>query len=182
MYIDINATVLCASPPCCLDCPSPMSMSSGVDSLGVGSCICQPGYWGSGGSSCKACLKNAKYGFVCTAEGLQLPLVKPGFFIDHSLLSTCTEESCRAVIKCPNAKACPGQRNRQCVQTEEECYDDASFGCTQCCRSYYMENLICYRCPQGQLAEARLYVPFAHRLGSVAMPDSPPLQLGAEPR
>jgi hypothetical protein len=144
-------TTECASPPCCLDCPSPMSASISVNSLGKHSCICQPGYWGSGGSFCKACPQSAKYGFVCTVAGLQLPLVKPGFFIDYSLMSSCTEESCRAVIKCPNAKACPGQRNRQCLQTEEECYNDASFGCTQCCGSYFMENLTCHRCPQGQL-------------------------------
>ena len=119
MYILTNATTMCPFPPCCLDCPSPMSASISADSLGMQSCICQPGYWGSGGSSCKACPQSAKYGFVCTAAGLQLPLVKPGFFIDYSLMSSCTEESCRAVIKCPNAKACPGQRNRQCLQTEE---------------------------------------------------------------
>jgi hypothetical protein len=151
MYILANATTMCLFPPCCLDCPSPMSASISADSLGMQSCICQPGYWGSGGLSCKACPRNAKYGFVCTAAGLQLPLVKPGFFIDYSLMSSCTEESCRAVMKCPNPKACPGQRNRQCLQTEEECYTDASFGCTACCRNYYMENLTCHHCPQGQL-------------------------------
>jgi hypothetical protein len=128
-----------------------MSASINADSLGMQLCICQPGYWGYGGSSCKVCPQSAKYGFLCTTAGLQLPLVKPGFFIDYSLMSSCTEESCQAVIKCPNAKACPGQGNRQCLQTEEECYNDASFGCTQCCGNYFMENLTCHRCPQGQL-------------------------------
>jgi hypothetical protein len=151
MYILTNASTTCLSPPCCLDCPSPMSASISEDLLGIQSCICQPGYWGSGGSSCQACPQSAKYGFICTDAGLQLPLVKPGFFIDYSLMSSCTEESCRAVMKCPNTKACPGQRNRQCLQTEEECYNDASFGCTQCCGGFYMENLTCHRCPQGQL-------------------------------
>jgi hypothetical protein len=37
------------------------------------------------------------------------------------------------------------------LQTDEECYDDASFGCKQCCRNFYLDNLKCHRCPQGQL-------------------------------
>jgi hypothetical protein len=81
------------------------------------------------------------------------PDIEAGYFVDYSKLGQCLEASptCSAIIKCPNAKACPGQGNRQCLQTDDECYDDASFGCTQCCKSFYMENLKCFRCPQGQL-------------------------------
>jgi hypothetical protein len=151
MYIETNATIACNTPPCCLTCPSPMSTSLAIDSIGLRTCICRPGYYGSGGLSCKACPRNARFGFVCSTSGLLLPLVKPGFFIDYSLLSTCSEESCTAVIKCQNERACPGSGEKLCLTDANECYDNAAFGCVKCCSGFFMDNFVCRRCPSAQL-------------------------------
>lgn len=151
MYIQTNASVSCTSPPCCQTCPSPMSISFGVDRIGIQSCVCQIGYYGSGGMSCTACPRSAKYGFNCTLPGLQFPLVKPGFYIDYSLLSKCTEEICRAVVKCPNPLACPGSGEHNCLRADDECYSNRSAGCTLCCSDYYSDNFICRKCPESRL-------------------------------
>ena len=68
-------------------------------------------------------------------------------------MNLCSEYSpkCSAIIKCPNPKACPGTRNKECITSENECYDEQSFGCTSCCYKYYMENLKCRPCPPSQL-------------------------------
>ena len=151
MYIENNATAACKNGPCCLDCPIPMSMSHSLDSIGIQSCICQPGYYGEAGLSCFACPKSTKYGFVCTTAGLKFPLVKPGFYIDYSLLSQCTEEACNAVVKCPNAEACPGGGQKNCLNSESECYSNRSMGCTECCLGYYSDNFVCKKCPESRL-------------------------------
>ncbi len=115
-------------------------------------CICKEGYYGPPGK-CTTCPKNVPGFKGCQSKGMLYPDIDAGYFIDYSKLGQCheTSQTCAAIMKCPNPKACPGQGNRQCLQTDEECYDDASFGCKQCCSSYYMENLKCHRCPQGQL-------------------------------
>ena len=151
MYIESNATETCMSPPCCLSCPSPMSASLGINSFGIQKCVCRPGYYGSGGQSCTLCLRNAKYGFVCATAGMPLPLVKPGYYVDYALLSQCSEESCKAVIKCQNERACPGSGEKSCLSDENECYDNTAFGCVKCCKSFYMDNFVCRRCPSAQL-------------------------------
>jgi hypothetical protein len=151
MYIENNSTSTCKVPPCCLDCPQPMSMSATLDSIGIQSCVCQPGYYGFGGLACIKCPTNAVYGFKCTSVGLQFPLVKPGFYIDYSLLSTCTEESCKAVVRCPNAQACPGGGQKNCLNIENECYSNRSMGCTECCLGYYSDNFVCKKCPESRL-------------------------------
>jgi hypothetical protein len=151
MYIEPNATVSCTTPPCCLACPSPVSASAVADSLGIRSCRCQIGHYGSSGSLCKACPKNPRYGFNCTVPELMFPLVKLGFFIDYSLLATCTEERCVAVVKCPNTQACPGFGDRNCLDTESECYSNRAMGCTLCCTGYYSENYTCRKCPESRL-------------------------------
>ncbi len=151
MYIEPNATVACLTPPCCFPCPSPMSTTFGINRVGIQTCICQPGHYGSGGLSCKACPRNAKYGFLCTSSGLLLPLVKRGFYIDYSLLSKCSEDSCSAVVKCRNERACPGSGEKMCLTDDNECYDSSSFGCIKCCQGFYIENFVCRRCPTAQL-------------------------------
>jgi hypothetical protein len=151
MFIQAHETASCVKPPCCQACPSPMSMSYNMDSVGNQSCICQPGYYGLGGTACRACPKNTKYGFNCSVAGLQFPLVKPGFFIDYSQLFKCTEESCSAVLKCPNARACPGVGERNCLNTDDECYSNRSMGCTICCQNYYADNFVCKKCPESKL-------------------------------
>ena len=151
MFIQSNASVTCVTPPCCQACPSPMSASFSADSLGIQSCACQPGYYGPFGLQCSACPKSAKYGFNCTVAGLRFPLVKPGFYIDYSMLSKCTEESCSAVLKCPNAQACPGFGERNCLSTDDECYSNRIMGCTQCCPNYYADNFVCKKCPESKL-------------------------------
>jgi len=152
MYVEMNSTVTCTSPPCCINCPSPVSTSFGINSITIQTCICQTGYYGDGGESCKACPQNAKYGFVCSTAGLRLPLVKPGFYIDHSLLSKCSEESCSAVVKCQNERACPGgSGDKSCLANENECYDSSVFGCVKCCKGFFMDNFVCHRCPAAQL-------------------------------
>lgn len=151
MYIELNASASCDAPPCCLSCPAPMSKSVTLDSIGVQSCMCQQGYYGSGGLSCVACPKSAKYGFVCATVGLKVPIVKPGFYIDYSFLSTCSEESCIAVTKCPNERACPGGGEKICLDSYNECYSNISAGCTECCPRYYSDNFECKRCPESRL-------------------------------
>jgi hypothetical protein len=151
MYIQTNSTSTCKAPPCCLDCPFPMSLSATLDSIGIQSCVCQSGYYGSGGLSCIKCPTNAVYGFMCTSVGLQFPLVKPGFYIDYNLLSSCTEENCNAVMRCPNAQACPGGGQKNCLNSENECYSNRSMGCTECCIGYYSDNFVCKKCPESKL-------------------------------
>jgi hypothetical protein len=150
MYIEPNSTVICPKPPCCLACPS-QGESLGIDSIGIQSCTCRPGTYGSGGLACKVCPRNTKYGFICTKAGLLLPLVKPGYYIDYSLLSTCDEESCSAVIKCQNERACPGSNEKSCLNDEDECYDSSVFGCVKCCAGFFMNDFVCRRCPSAQL-------------------------------
>jgi hypothetical protein len=151
MYIEVNVTLACKSPPCCFACPSPMSISLSINGVSSQACLCQRGYYGTGGLSCKACPVNAKYGFICTTVGLLLPSVKPGFYIDHGLLHKCSEESCSAVVKCQNERACPGLGSKSCLMTETECYDSSAFGCVKCCRGFFLDNFVCRPCPSAQL-------------------------------
>jgi hypothetical protein len=82
---------------------------------------------------------------------MRLPLVKPGFYLDYALLSSCSEDSCSAVTKCPNPKACPGFGEKNCLKNDEVCYDSSVAGCVKCCGGFYNEELTCHRCPEGRL-------------------------------
>jgi hypothetical protein len=152
MFIELNVTNICVSPPCCLACPSPMSASLVVDAIGIESCVCRPGYFGSSGLSCTPCPKNVE-GFNCILSNQSWPMIQSGYFIDYSLLSGCSEHGpkCHAIVMCPNKKACPSTTEKECLKTDEECYDSRAFGCTACCPKYYIENFICNRCPPNQL-------------------------------
>jgi hypothetical protein len=152
MYIEFNAAPACISPPCCLSCPAPMSMSVGIDSLGINSCICKPGYYGPGGLACIACPKNVD-GFNCLLPNRTWPMIQAGFYIDYSRLSGCSEFSpkCDAIVKCPNEKACPGTKEKDCLITDEECYNSEVSGCAACCPQYYIENFVCKPCPPSRM-------------------------------
>jgi hypothetical protein len=152
MYIETTAISSCAEPPCCLACPSPMSTSLESDSLGIQSCVCQVGFYGSGGLSCTACPKNVD-GFKCSLSNKSQPVIQAGYYIDYSKLSSCSEYSpkCNAIVKCPNPAACPGTTEKECVKRDDECYDSEAFGCTACCPRYYIENFVCKPCPPSQL-------------------------------
>jgi hypothetical protein len=108
MFIELNVTNVCVLPPCCLACPSPMSASLVVDAIGIESCVCRPGYFGSSGLSCTPCPKNVE-GFNCILSNQSWPMIQSGYFIDYSLLSGCSEHGpkCHAIVMCPNKKACP---------------------------------------------------------------------------
>jgi hypothetical protein len=136
----------------CRACPSGKSTSVGDNQAAIQSCICSEGHYGTFGDSCIPCPKNVE-GFNCSLKNQYLPSIQSGFYIDYSLLNDCTEYSprCPAITKCPNPKACPGAKEKHCLKADEECYDEASFGCTACCYRYYMENLKCSPCPPSQL-------------------------------
>ena len=87
MYIiatAVNGT--CISPPCCFDCPQPMSTSVLRNSVGISSCICQVGFYGDHGLSCRRCPPKL-LGFNCTTLNLKLPIINPGYWGDFSQLS-----------------------------------------------------------------------------------------------
>jgi hypothetical protein len=140
------------SPLQCLRCPLFRSSSTRVNSVGLESCVCNSNYYGSFGDDCAACPKNVE-GFNCSLLNQPLPIIQAGFYIDYSRLSGCSEYSpkCDAIIKCPNPSACPGTKEKECLKTETECYDNESFGCTSCCPRFYIENFVCKPCPASQL-------------------------------
>jgi len=154
MYIHHISDSFCYAPPCCLACPAPqsttLSINAGQDGTGTRSCVCSKKFYGPYGEQCKKCPDEA-LGFDCNTAGQIWPRIKEGYFIDYSMLDSCSETKCDAIVKCPNPNACPGQENRQCVQNDDECYDSDAFGCVKCCKGFYIEESVCYRCPQGQL-------------------------------
>jgi hypothetical protein len=115
-------------------------------------CICKERYYGPPGK-CTSCPRNVPGFKGCQSKGLLYPDIDAGYFVDYSKLDQCheTSQTCPAITKCPNEKACPGNGNRQCLQTDDECYDHAFFGCTRCCKDFFMENFVCFRCPKGNM-------------------------------
>jgi hypothetical protein len=120
--------------------------------MGIDSCICKAGYYGPGGLSCIACPKNVD-GFNCSLSNQSWPMIQAGYYIEYSRMGSCSEYSpkCDAISKCPNERACPGTMEKECLKTDEECYDSEVSGCTACCPQYYIENFVCKRCPPSRL-------------------------------
>jgi hypothetical protein len=143
---------LSSAPLQCRQCPAVRSSTLVDDEYEIQSCLCSSGFYGSFGYGCKPCPKNVD-GFNCSLRNQSQPVILPGYYILYSRMSECSEygPKCDAIIKCPNPKACPGQKERQCLQRQDECYDSDSFGCTACCYRYYMENLKCLPCPSSRL-------------------------------
>ena len=151
-YVDDSIRGASAS---CLQCPKDRSISVAENQMSVSSCVCNVGYYGTFGDSCIACpkIKPASDGFNCSSANRSLPAVLPGYYIDYSLLNQCSEygPKCNAIISCPNPDACPGTKEKDCVQNNKQCYDRETFGCASCCPRFYMENLKCFPCPASQL-------------------------------
>jgi hypothetical protein len=155
----------------CITCPAgTYNPSNGSTSLS--SCIaCQTGTYNptTGQTSCTVCqagtynpsqgqvacipCPKAVVGFNCSLSNQSLPTIEAGFYIDFSRLSGCSEfgRTCDAIIKCLNPSACPGKTEKECMQTEDECYNSDSFGCTACCPRYFIENFVCKPCPASQI-------------------------------
>jgi hypothetical protein len=141
-----------SAPLQCRQCPALKSTTLEDNQYEIESCLCDIGYYGSFGHGCNPCPKNVD-GFNCSSRNQSQPGILSGYYVDYSRMSKCSEygPKCNAIIKCPNPRACPGKREKQCLQREDECYDSDSFGCTTCCHRYYMENLKCFPCPSSRL-------------------------------
>jgi hypothetical protein len=151
-YMELGVTSSCSAPPCCFGCPSPMSSSFSVDSIDIRSCVCQVGYYGTGGLACTVCPRNVQ-GFNCSLSNQSWPAILTGYYIDYSMLTSCSEygPKCKAITQCPNKNACPGTTERECLKTKDECYSSESVACTACCPGYYIEDFVCKLCPASQL-------------------------------
>jgi hypothetical protein len=151
-YMETSAV---GTPVTCQQCPFQRSISFAENQMFLKSCVCNVGYYGTFGDSCVACPKvqPASDGFNCSLANQSRPAILPGYYIDYSLLNKCSEygSKCSAIISCPNPAACPGTKEKDCVQNEMHCYDTETFGCTSCCPRFYMENLKCFPCPASQL-------------------------------
>ena len=145
-YVEMSAS----AAPTCLQCPKDRSITVGVNQLSDKSCVCNVGNGG-----CIACpkIKPASEGFNCSLTNQSRPAIRAGFYIDYSMLNECSEydPKCDAIIKFPNPDACPGTKEKECVQTDDACYDTETFGCASCCPKYFIENLKCFPCPASQL-------------------------------
>jgi hypothetical protein len=136
----------------CARCPPQRSTSTGENSWGIESCVCSANYYGTFGDGCTACPKNVE-GFNCSVSNQSRPMIQAGYYIDYSLLNSCSEygPKCNAIVKCPNPAACPGTMEKDCLKTDDECYDSEASGCTACCPRYYIENFVCKPCPPSRL-------------------------------
>lgn len=138
----------------CQQCPQgtgrfSRSTTAGKNMPSIQSCMCNVGYYGTFGDDCRACPSSKDLGFNCTQANQSRPIILPGFYIDYSKMGSCREDDrvCEAIIRCPNEAACPGTDEKQCLQTSEQCYNNASFGCTECCPRFYTSNYECLPCP-----------------------------------
>ncbi len=149
----------------CISCPaSLMGRSSNdlIDAESVEHCVCSIGSYGTFGEFCRFCPMPSSYRsppFICNSSNLRYPVVASGFWVDFSLLSQCDAVSatCAAVTTCAfGARACPGGGEKNCTQSDEECYEGV--GCSNCCPMYYNENNACFKCPDSSQSIALLAV------------------------
>jgi len=157
----INLTTVCPNNyfiqnNSCIRCPS-SSFNSLINAASIESCLCSPGSYGNFGYGCKQCPKLP--GFNCSLPNQALPIIRPGYYGDYSLLHSCdaTAEACAALMTCPfGERACPGGGDKLCTRKETECYDGRA--CSQCCPLFYLENGQCNACPDPSTSAAFLAV------------------------
>lgn len=133
----------------CTICPEGSS-STGINVVSDPPCYCNVGYYGAF-DKCKKCPKAE--GFLCDTVGAPYPTIRPGFFVDYSQLDKCSpfDSICPAITKCPVPEACPGLGEKQCLQTSDFCYSNASAGCIKCCEGFYSSSLKCIPCPSNNI-------------------------------
>jgi hypothetical protein len=133
----------------CSKCPSSekgSSFNSLINAASIETCRCSPGSYGTFGFGCKKC--PPLEGFECRLADQILPIIRPGYYGDYSLLQSCDENSnfCAALKLCPyGERACPGGGNMLCTQEISECYEGRA--CSQCCSMFYFESGRCIKCP-----------------------------------
>jgi hypothetical protein len=142
----------------CMPCPSDengRSFNEVNNAPSIESCRCSPGSYGTFGSGCMRCAPLE--GFDCSLPDQAVPIIRPGYYGDYSLLPSCgwKSQACAALQTCPfGSRACPGGGDKLCTDTEGECYTGRA--CTQCCSMFYLENSICNKCPDASTSNTIL--------------------------
>ncbi len=118
----------------CEPCPSPESLTLQMNEIGIRSCVCNIGFYGSFGVNCIKCPNHP--GFNCSTYGSLVPRIKPGiinwnastrpprsrnilpgYYIEFDKMQFCRQDlsDCPAIMKCPFAHACPGDTEKSCA-------------------------------------------------------------------